>query len=300
MKKILSLLTSFILIGSTVTSVIGCDYKPLNYHYKWISSPLDLGDIDDIFSDILGWPTRALPKTSVIKKFINKNGSYPDKLSLDTFDFNITNFQTYITNNENNIKLSNIAPHFILNIIGSKKNDVRSYQPTKLIRYDLSDNTNISKHFYSWLNPVAAPEINNWNNAFKKQDILIKMSNIKPKGSLIGGIFFNQNVISNLVSSYNESYSKDKLNYTINDFTPDYGGFNNNINNLKSNSFIKKYLNSELNYWYYNNFSLPLEQTVPDYLLNFQKYKIAHDYLAKNLGNLLIFEFGGEYNSEIK
>ena len=124
-------------------------YTSVEHKYSWISNPLDLGDLDEIFSDLMDNEKSAFPKNSLIQNFINKNGAYPDQLSSNNFDFNISNFSAYTQDNthdtwistallpftgsfkwnlapnqtrNNYVDLSSIEPHLVLNIETSKSN----------------------------------------------------------------------------------------------------------------------------------------------------------------------------------
>ena len=68
-------------------------------------------------------------------------------------------------------------------------------------------------------------------------------------------------------------------------------------NHTNTINFLQGFLTTELNYWYYTTFSSQLSKTVPDYQLNMLNYKTIHDFYAKYFDDLIVLEFGGQYNN---
>ena len=78
-------------------------------------------------------------------------------------------------------------------------------------------------------------------------------------------------------------------NFAVNNLTPD------NKKNDGVNRFLEGFLNTELNYWYYTNFSDVLG-SLPDYNANLKHYTDLHRILVKYFEKVLKFTFGGKYN----
>ncbi len=66
-------------------------YKSATNHYRFISQPLSLNFIDQIMSSILGDGSSVFPAKSVINNFIQKNETYPSRLTLDHFSYGVNN-----------------------------------------------------------------------------------------------------------------------------------------------------------------------------------------------------------------
>ena len=133
--------------------------------------------------------------------------------------------------------------------------------------------------------------IGSFNYDSLKNSQWLKYSNLKPKPKHPPSASGPQSVPG--------GYKGQQVTYALHDLTPNVS-MDKKISNLGVNKFITGYLNSELNYWYYSQFATQLEQTVPDYQLNYQKYQLVHNYMAHYLNNLLVFKVGGRYNSEKK
>ena len=105
-------------------------YGQVDHEFKYISEPFDLATIQNIFDDILGGSIGALPKNGLIQKFINKNGAYPDHLTLNNFDFNVDNYKINnfqqtapsegVLTSNTNINTSKISPHISFDIYADK------------------------------------------------------------------------------------------------------------------------------------------------------------------------------------
>ena len=105
-------------------------YETVNHEFKYVSPPFDLITIQSIFNDILGGSIGTLPVNGLIQQFINKNGAYPDHLTLNNFNFNVNNYKINniqqtsptegILTSNTNINTSKITPHMSFDIYADK------------------------------------------------------------------------------------------------------------------------------------------------------------------------------------
>ena len=96
-------------------------YETVDHQFKYVSDPLSISIIQNIFSDILGDDSGSpYPLTSVIKEFLDKNGVLPDHLTLKNFNFNVHNYTANNQNDSSNINTTQITPNISFDIAADK------------------------------------------------------------------------------------------------------------------------------------------------------------------------------------
>ena len=199
--------------------------------------------------------------------------------------------------------------------------------------YNVSESANApvgeeySKTFQNWINGTGQAQLGSWSRWDSYLHQFNESGNTKGvdpiKATVGGGVFLNQSQSGAFLPQYQNSNATGAFNYkTYKNTTPTQGTDERNLkvnhlnpNNPKEspskfsknsnegvNKFIDGYLNTILNYWYYNNFSQQIKDSIglSDYNLKFEQYKKVYQYLETYLDNLLVFEFGAQWNDKEK
>ena len=171
-------------------------YAVVDHQFKYISDPLSLSIIQNIFRELLGDGTGVFPAESVIKKFITNNGVYPDSLTVKNFDFNVQNYSAYneyqqnyeweatqtapsqysweddekgSTSSTTNINTTKITPHISMDIVADKATP--SYDSAKE-RIDNLGNGSKSTPFEISTNDTTVPgDKKDWQQDQIKSDL---------------------------------------------------------------------------------------------------------------------------------